>query len=203
MLLLYKKFHMVVSILHGIQQNDFRILARLVLVVNADLPKIAHYDVAGHLVQWHVVGVSFRRLVRGEHYPAGLRLRLREVMRHAFLLGQHPCFRQVRVDIFPLSVHKDRALKLDVLQGIYHAVDSLQEGQPEALTVLLFAAFSAPLVDEFSRGFPSFTRLSLVFPSFLVRSVRCPDSVMQSLQTHKKRPPILVYYILRAVVYPD
>ena len=80
MFLLHKEFHAVGRVLQGIQLYDFRILSGLVLVVDPELLKVACDDVSRHLVQWHVVGVSFRLLIWREHDAPRLRLGLCQIL---------------------------------------------------------------------------------------------------------------------------
>ena len=127
MLFLYKEFHPIGGILQGLQPDDFRILSGLVLVVDTKLLKIACDDITRHLIQRHVIGVSLRLLIRSEHDAAGLRFRLREVMRHAFLLDHDPCLRKIHIYVLLLSVHDNAALELYVFLDALHAINILQE----------------------------------------------------------------------------
>ena len=66
MFFFHKELHAVCSILQGFQLNDFRILSRLILVMDLELLKIAGHDIPRHLIQRHIVSVSLGLLVWSE-----------------------------------------------------------------------------------------------------------------------------------------
>ena len=144
----HQELQTIILLLKILQQNNLRLLERLCHIMNLKSLEVTADDPSSLLGQWKIVVISSCLVIWGKAGSTGLKLRLRQVNRTAFLLDQYLCLRNIYINITSRVFKLDTLLKQKMFCRIFYTEYFLEQIHPESLRVLLLITFTDPRLHK-------------------------------------------------------